>query len=104
MRYGPEDKLWMVTDPTPESEEADILFETSLAGLERQFKGGLTATQNPTLFTDHAEAKIEAFGRMVAMRAARAIVRRAADGTPIERAERIEILDGDGNVLFEADL
>lgn len=104
MRYGPEDKFWVVTDPTPESETADILFQASLADLERQLKGGLTMAQHPTLFTEKAEAEIEAYGRLVAMRASLAIAQRAAEGKPLEGAHRIEVLDGNGKVLFEADL
>jgi hypothetical protein len=104
MRFGPEDKFWVVTDPTPESETADILFQASLKDLELQFKGGLTMAQHPTLFTEQAEAKIEAYGRLVAMRASYAIAQRAAEGKPLEGAHQIEVLDGNGKVLFEADL
>ncbi|MBI2931107.1 MAG: hypothetical protein HYY16_05610 [Planctomycetes bacterium] len=104
MRYGPDDKFWVVTDPTPESEAADILFQASLKDLELQFKGGLTMDQHPTLFTEKAEAEVEAYGRMVAMRASRAIARRVAEGKPLNGANRIEVLDGNGKVLFEAEL
>jgi hypothetical protein len=38
MRYGPDDKFWGVVDPTPVSELGDVLFETTLHGLELQFK------------------------------------------------------------------
>jgi hypothetical protein len=103
MRYGTDDKFWVVTDPTAESEQADICFEASLRDLERQFKGGLTAAHNPTLFTDRREAEVEAFGRLVAMRAARAIAR-SGRGEVLGRADRVEILDGEGNLLFQADL
>ncbi len=27
MRFGPDDKFWLVTDPTPESEAEDIVFQ-----------------------------------------------------------------------------
>ncbi|MFQ5845799.1 MAG: hypothetical protein ACE5JG_12520, partial [Planctomycetota bacterium] len=91
-------------DPTPESEMGDILFEASLRGLELQFKGGLTMAQNPTMFTEKAEAEIEAYGRLVAMRASRVIAQQAAEGKPLESAHRIEVLDANGKVLFEADL
>lgn len=104
MRFGPDDKFWVVTDPTPESETADILFQASLKDLELQFKGGLTMAQHPTLFTEEAEAKVEACGRMVAMRASQVIARRATEGKPLDGAHRIEVLDGNGKVLFEADL
>ncbi|MCC6310975.1 MAG: hypothetical protein IT345_08680 [Trueperaceae bacterium] len=103
MRYGTDDRFWVVTDPTPDSELADICFEASLRDLERQFRGGLTCKEQPTLFTDRREAEVEAFGRLVAMRAARAIARGGA-GDALQRADRVEILDGDGTVLFQAEL
>jgi hypothetical protein len=103
MRYGPDDKFWVTTDPTVDSELADICFETTLRSLERQFRGGLTIGQNPTLFTDRAEAQAEAHLRMVAMRAANAI----ADAAPEEQmrdAARVTLLDREGRVIFESDL
>lgn len=102
MRYGPDEKLWVVTDPTAESEMPDICFEASLRDLERQFRGGLTCEQNPTLFTDRREAEVEAFGRLTAMRAARAIAR-DGNSEALQRADRVEILDAEGNLLFQAD-
>jgi len=101
MRIGPDDRFTLVCDPTPESELADILFETTLRGLERQFKGGLTMAQNPTIFTDPQEAKYEAFGRLTAMRAAQA-VRRAGRENPDARIDRVEIYGADGKLVFEA--
>ena len=103
MRYGPDDKFWVVVDPTPESEMGDILFETSLRGLELQFKGGLTMAQNPTIFSDQQEAKYEAFGRLTAMRAAQAVLR-AGRENPEARIDRIEIYGADGKLVFEANL
>lgn len=41
MRINKTDRFWVVTDASPVSELGDILFETDLGGLERQFKGGL---------------------------------------------------------------
>ncbi len=38
------------------------------------------------------------------MRAAQAIARRVAEGQPLEGFGRIELLDGDGKVRFEAEL
>jgi len=104
VRFGPDDKFWVTTDPTPNSEMGDILFQASLRDLELQFKGGLTMAQHPTLFTEKAEAKVEAYGRIVAMRASQAIAQRAAEGKPLEGAHRLEILDGNGKVLFETEL
>ncbi len=103
MRYGPDDKFLVVIDPKPESTMADILFKGSLRDLALQLKGGLTMEEHPTLFTDEHEAEIEAYGRFVAMRAAEAIARNPGPAK-LQNATRIEVLDGDGNVLFEADL
>ncbi len=105
MRIGPNDKaLWVVVDPTPQSTPGDIVFQASLADLVLQFKGGLKIEQNPTLFTDRKEAEIEAFGRITALRAARAIAAQAAAGRLLPGPHRLEILDGDGKLLFGADL
>jgi hypothetical protein len=103
MRFGRDEKFWVVTDPAPESEMGDICFEASLRDLELQFRGGLTCDDNPALFTDRREAEVEAFGRFVAMRAARAIAR-GGNGEALQRADRVEILDADGKVLFRAEL
>ena len=103
MRFDPDTKFWVVTNPGPESEMADICFATSLRGLERQFKGGLTMAENPPLFTDKREAEIEGYGRLLAARAAGAIMRREP-GSRAREVTRIELLDGDGKLLFEADL
>ena len=103
MRYGPEHSWWVVTDPRTHSTLGDICFQASLKDLELQFKGGLTIDENPTLFTDQKEAEVEAYGRLVALKAAQAIARSGAC-SKIPNATRIELLDADGNLLFEADL
>ena len=77
MRYGPDDKFWVVVDPKPHSTLEDLVFEASLRDLELQFKGGLQIDENPTLFTDRQEARLEAYGRLTAMRASQAILRTA---------------------------
>jgi hypothetical protein len=100
MKYGPDDSFWYVTDPGDESEMGDILFETSLRGLELQFKGGLTIDSHPTIFSTKAEAEIEAYGRMVSPRAAREAGKKIGPDT----AERLGILDAEGKVVFAADL
>jgi len=99
MRYGPDDKFWVVIDPSCESEMGDILFECSLKELELQFKGGLDMDRNPTIFTAYKEAKIEAHARLVTRQAAEAIAENIREGT-----DKIEVLDRDGIVLFSADL
>lgn len=103
MRFGPKDKFWVVTDPTPLSETGDILFQASLHDLHLQFKGGLTMDSNPTLFTEKAEAEAEAQARMVAARAARAIIA-GTPANPLRTAARVAVLDGNGKVLLESDL
>ena len=99
MKYGPDYRFWCVVNARPESEMCDVLYQASLRELELQFKGGLTMEDNPTLFTDQREAEIEAFGRITCQKAASSIMKNMAEGI-----DRIEILDGDGKVLFEADL
>jgi len=103
MRFGPDDTFWVVVDPTPASEMGDVVFESSLRELELQFKGGLTIDRNPTIFTDRREAEIEAYGRLVAARASRAIAR-SEKGADLEAVSRIELIDADGTVVLEADL
>ena len=103
MRFGPDEKFWVVIDPTPASEMGDVVFECSLRNLELQFKGGLTMDRNPTIFTDKRQAEIEAYGRLLAMRASRAIARHGREAN-LEAVSRIELIDADGTVVFEADL
>ena len=56
MKLGPDDKFWVVCDANSESVIEDICFETSLRGLELQFRGGLSIDSNPTIFTSKEEA------------------------------------------------
>ena len=103
MRYGPDHKFWVVTDPKSSSSLDDILFQASLKDLELQFRGGLSIDENPTLFTERDEAEAEVHGRFVAMRATQAIARSGA-GSKLHNATRIELRDDDGAVVFETDL
>jgi len=105
MRFKPRDRaLWFVFDPTERPEHDDLVSAVSLADLELQFKGGLRIDQNPTLLTERKEAEIEAFGRVTALRAARAIAAQVAAGKLKLGAHRLEVFDGEGKLLFEADL
>jgi len=105
MRFGLRDRgLWLVVDPTERSEPNDLVSEVSLADLELQFKGGLRIDQNPSLFTERKKAEIKAFGRLTALRAARAIAAQVAAGKLQPGAHRLEVFDGEGKLLFEADL
>ena len=103
MRYGPDDKFWVVVDATPESTLGDVLFQASLHDLERQFKGGLTMDEHPTLFTDEREAEAEARARLIVARVAQLLV--TPDATSMLRhAASIELLDAEGQPIFEAEL
>jgi hypothetical protein len=64
MRLEQTSPFWIVEDPGPDSELADICLQTSLAGLVVQFRGGWTAERRPTLFTSRARAEAEAKARM----------------------------------------
>ena len=103
MRYGPRDKFWLFVDPTKESGLSDCLFEATLESLYNQFRGGLILESRPTIFTEKAEAEVEAFGRLTAMRAAQAISRMGPEAR-FQAAKRIQVLGPDGTVLFDADL
>ena len=103
MRYGPDDKFWVVVDPKPRSTLEDLVFEASLRDLELQFKGGLQIDENPTLFTDRQEARLEAYGRLTAMRASQAILR-AGRENPDTRIDRVEVYGADGELVFAADI
>ncbi len=103
MRLGTDTTVWIVVDPSPHSELADICFEGSLRKLELQFRGGLTCEQNPTLFTDRQEARIEAYGRLTAMRAAEAIAEQARAGI-LTGPCKVVIHGADGRVVFEAEV
>ncbi len=111
MRFGPDDTFWVVTDATPDSTLPDVCFETSLRGLELQFRGGLSSDRHPTIFTDRAEAEAEAQARLLAVRSARALADRAANAIAVAPgaaalvdASRVQILSPDGCVLLAADL
>ena len=99
MRYGPDDRFWVVTDATPESELGDVLFESTLRGLELQFKGGLSMDRNPTIFGRREEAKAEARNRLLAVQAMRAILD-CSGGAALDGARRVELRDAKGKLLF----
>jgi hypothetical protein len=103
MRYGPDDAFWVVTNPTHISTLGDILFETTLRGLERQFRGGLSMADNPTIFADRAEALVEARARMIALKTSAAILG-SAPGQALAEARRFELKDAAGTVILAGDL
>jgi hypothetical protein len=97
MRYGPNDTFWVVTDPGPEATLDDILFETTLAGFDRQLKGGLTMADEPTIFTDRDEAEADARWRLMARRLHEELKRRPELGR--NGVDRFELKDAKGNVV-----
>lgn len=50
------DRFWVVVMPTKASTLPDICMETDIAGLERQFRGGLAAKMVVGAFTEQQEA------------------------------------------------
>lgn len=64
MKIGHGDKIWVVCDATANSVIEDICFETSIRGLELQFRGGLSMDSNPTIYTKKEEALREAKNRL----------------------------------------
>lgn len=103
MRIGKTDKFWVVTDAGRASELVDVMFETTIEGLERQFKGGLTSDHNPTIFTSAEEAESEAYVRLAQAKAIEAI-HLAGEKRPFKKAASVQIKDADGKTIYEAKL
>ena len=103
MRIGPDDKFWVVIDPTPNSTIGDVLFETTLHGLELQFKGGLTSAARPALYADEAEAEADALGRLKLREIANILEKLHVRGS-LAPVARIQLLDTDGNQLNAAEI
>ena len=101
MRIGPEDQVWVVVDPTPESKEEDLAFRVTFGGLALLLKGGHATDRNPTLFTEERQAKVEAFGRLTAMRAARAVREKLCRGEDVELPLSIQIHGARGETIYE---
>lgn len=103
MQYGPDYKFWVVVDARTRSELADVLFQASLADLELQFKGGLRAEENPTLFTDQEEAEAEARRRLVARHVFDAVALGSAR-VDVSAARSIDLRDEKGKVVLHAEI
>ena len=67
------EKIWMVTDPTPVSELADVLWETDVIDLMHWVIGSMAFHNCPTcrkgietltLYTEEAEAREDAESRL----------------------------------------
>ena len=103
MRIGPDDKFWVVLDPSPHSSIGDVLFETSLLGLERQFKGGLTSASRPALYINEGEAETDALGRLKLREIANILQNIHVRGN-LAQVSRVELLDAAGNRVDSAEL
>ena len=67
MKITTETKLWIVIDPTPVSEMADIFFQADMRGLERIIVGSLPermTDKNMTIYTKESEASLDAIERL----------------------------------------
>ena len=81
----------------------DVLFETTLIGLELQFKGGLSSASRPALHTDKTEAEADASGRLKLREIANILEKQHAKGR-LAHVAGIDLLDGDGNRLESAQI
>jgi hypothetical protein len=94
------DRFWVVTNPTPESEIGDILFETDVRGFILQVRGGLDEDRRPRIFADRESAEADALARLAVVRGLSAIAGGVVRGD-VRNAARLTLLDDAGEVLFE---
>lgn len=100
---GALDRFWVVTDPTPESEIGDILFETDVRGFVLQVRGGLDEDRRPTIFADRESAEADAMARLAVVRGLSAIADGVVRGN-VRDATKLQLLDDSGDVVFETKL
>lgn len=50
-------KFWVVTKPNQRSGLGDILFESDIKGMDRQFKGGLTTKEILGIYTTQSHGE-----------------------------------------------
>jgi hypothetical protein len=103
MKLNVHDRFWMVTDPTSLSELGDICFETSLADLVLQIKGGLELKENPTIFTAEDDARLEGRKRLLVRSVVKAVLEGGLDGSP-ESVRSVTLESEEGLPVFEADI
>lgn len=92
-RRGGWERFYVTHDPvSPNSEVGDICFETDLAGIAAQVRGGFDPERrhtNALVYTDESLARADAESRIFARRAYDAALRAAREGGVVE-------LDDDG--------
>jgi len=103
MKFNVDDKFWLVTEPSPVSELGDICFQTSLADLILQIKGGLELKGNPTIFTVEDDAQLEGRKRLLVRSVVKAVLEGGLDGPP-ESVRVVTLENEEGLPLFEADV
>jgi len=96
MRLDADTPLWVVTDATANSTLPDVLFETTLTGLRRQFLGGLDVP-GLAVFSEEAPAIEEAKTRLLVRRVADQI--RADRRLAADEVVRVTLHGEGGNVL-----
>jgi hypothetical protein len=101
MRNRPDDPFWVVTNPGPEATLADIVFSTTLRGLKRQFDGGLSLDDDPTLY-DSEEAALRDAGRRLLCRRVTAAI--ASTHHDTSHVAAVRLLDRDGVLQAEIEL
>ena len=102
MRIDERTRLWVATDPTPDSTLPDVCFQTDLAGLRLQFLGGLDMDRHPVLYNTQDEAVEDAKNRLLVWKVARQV--RLDRGVPADEVVKVTLHDRDGHVLFEGEV
>jgi hypothetical protein len=92
---------WVVVDPVRECDVMDLILEATLGLPELWLKEGRFEGRNPKLFADERKAKLEAFGRLTALRAAAMVRDRLARGEHVDLPLRIQIHGADGELVYE---
>ncbi len=100
MRIGHQDRFYVVVDPTPECELADIFFACDFHDLELQIKGGLSHERRPAIFTERADGEREAERRLAAMKAVQVML----ETSETKIATKLQLLGPGGEVILDVDL
>lgn len=98
MRIDSTTRFWVTTEPTAVSVIGDILFQTDLAGLALQVKGGLDLAADVALYDNEEEAREDARRRLLVRHVADDL--RAARGLPVDEVVRVVMHGADGRTLW----
>lgn len=104
MKISATEKAWVVVDPTGSASTlGDVMYQASLADLERQFRGGLSTDSHPTLYDDEGEAQADALGRLRIAQIAQLLQVHHARAS-LGDVCGIELHGADGGVLFRSEV